>query len=263
MRWRAERPRTLAWRSCSARRRVARRDSAVRCIISIASITCTAATRSWRRMCRLAVGMAFASKYREEDRVTLCFFGDGAINQGSFHEALNLAALYKLPVIFICENNLFAMGTSVERSTSLKEIVDRAEGYDIPGLRRGRDELPRGARQTRGADRGDSQGSASGVFRNPHLSLSRPFHVGSGELSHEGAAGEISDGRSDHASACAVAARGRTDDRAVRQNGQGSEGDGAREREVRGGKRGAAARETLRLHLRERREHEANEEAKA
>ena len=81
----------------------------------------------------LAAGMAFAAKYRGEDRVTLCFFGDGAINQGSFHEALNLAALYKLPVIFICENNLFAMGTSVERSTSLKQIVDRAEGYDIPG----------------------------------------------------------------------------------------------------------------------------------
>ncbi len=81
----------------------------------------------------LGVGMAFASKYREEDRVTLCFFGDGAINQGAFHEALNLAALYKLPIVFICENNLFAMGTSVERSTSLKQVVDRAEGYDIPG----------------------------------------------------------------------------------------------------------------------------------
>jgi pyruvate dehydrogenase E1 component alpha subunit len=81
----------------------------------------------------LAAGMAFASKYRSEDRVTLCFFGDGAINQGAFHEALNLAALYKLPIVFICENNLFAMGTSVKRSTSLKQIVDRAEGYDIPG----------------------------------------------------------------------------------------------------------------------------------
>src|SRR5919202_948908 len=80
----------------------------------------------------LAAGMAFASKYRSEDRVTLCFFGDGAINQGAFHEALNLAALFKLPVLFICENNLFAMGTSVKRSTSLKQIVDRAEGYDIP-----------------------------------------------------------------------------------------------------------------------------------
>src|SRR6266699_1224181 len=71
----------------------------------------------------LAAGMAFASRYREEDRVTLCFFGDGAINQGSFHEALNLIALYKLPVVLICENNLFAMGTSVKRSTSLKQIV--------------------------------------------------------------------------------------------------------------------------------------------
>ena len=81
----------------------------------------------------LACGLAFACKYRNEDRVMLCFFGDGAINQGAFHEALNLAALFKLPVIFICENNLFAMGTSVERSTSLKQIVDRAEGYDIPG----------------------------------------------------------------------------------------------------------------------------------
>jgi pyruvate dehydrogenase E1 component alpha subunit len=80
----------------------------------------------------LACGLAFACKYRNEDRVTLCFFGDGAINQGSFHEALNLAALFKLPVIFVCENNLFAMGTSVERSTSLKQIIDRAEGYDIP-----------------------------------------------------------------------------------------------------------------------------------
>jgi len=80
----------------------------------------------------LAAGLAFASKYRSEDRVTLCFFGDGAINQGAFHEALNLIALYRLPVILICENNLFAMGTSVKRSTSLKQIVDRAEGYDIP-----------------------------------------------------------------------------------------------------------------------------------
>ena len=79
----------------------------------------------------LAVGMAFASKYRGEDRVTLCYFGDGAINQGAFHEALNLAALYKLPVLFVCENNYFAMGTSVTRSTGLKEIADRARGYDM------------------------------------------------------------------------------------------------------------------------------------
>src|SRR5207245_7111869 len=81
----------------------------------------------------LAAGMAFASKYRTEDRVTLCFFGDGAINKGSFQEALNLIELFNLPVVLLCENNIFAMGTSVKRSTSLKQIVDRAEGYDIPG----------------------------------------------------------------------------------------------------------------------------------
>jgi len=79
----------------------------------------------------LAAGMAFAAKYKGEDRVTLCFFGDGAINQGAFHEALNLASLWKLPVIFICENNQFAMGTSVSRSTGLKELFHRADGYDM------------------------------------------------------------------------------------------------------------------------------------
>ena len=82
----------------------------------------------------LATGMAFASRYRGEDRCTLCFFGDGAINQGVFHEACNLAALWKLPVIFVCENNLFGMGTHVERATSVKELTNRAKGYDMPSM---------------------------------------------------------------------------------------------------------------------------------
>jgi pyruvate dehydrogenase E1 component alpha subunit len=80
----------------------------------------------------LAAGIAFASKYKQEDRVTLCFFGDGAINIGAFHEALNLAGLYKLPVVFICENNFFSMGTHSHRSNPLKEIVHRGRGYDMP-----------------------------------------------------------------------------------------------------------------------------------
>jgi pyruvate dehydrogenase E1 component alpha subunit len=83
----------------------------------------------------LAAGLAFASKYRGEDRVTLCFFGDGAINQGAFHEALNLSSLWKLPAIFICENNHFAMGTSVTRSTGLQELFQRAAGYDMPSMK--------------------------------------------------------------------------------------------------------------------------------
>jgi pyruvate dehydrogenase E1 component subunit alpha len=82
----------------------------------------------------LATGMAFASRYRGEDRSTLCFFGDGAINQGVFHEACNLAALWKLPVIFVCENNLFGMGTHVERATAVKELTNRAKGYDMPSM---------------------------------------------------------------------------------------------------------------------------------
>lgn len=82
----------------------------------------------------LGAGMAFASKYRREDRVTLCFFGDGAINIGDFHEALNAAGLWKLPVIFICENNFFSMGTHLHRSNPLTEIVNRAKGYDMQGV---------------------------------------------------------------------------------------------------------------------------------
>ena len=82
----------------------------------------------------LATGMAFASRYRGEDRCTLCFFGDGAINQGVFHEACNLAALWKLPVIFVCENNLFGMGTHVERATAVKELTNRAKAYDMPSM---------------------------------------------------------------------------------------------------------------------------------
>ncbi len=80
----------------------------------------------------LATGLAFASKYRGDNRVTLCYMGDGAINIGSFHEALNLAGLYKLPVVFICENNYFSMGTHSHRSNPLKEIVNRGKGYDMP-----------------------------------------------------------------------------------------------------------------------------------
>lgn len=79
----------------------------------------------------LAAGVAFASKYRGEKRVCLCFMGDGATNIGDFHEALNLAALWKLPVIYIIENNLYSMGTSVERSSAVEELAKKALAYDM------------------------------------------------------------------------------------------------------------------------------------
>lgn len=77
----------------------------------------------------LAVGVGFAIRYREEDSVCLCFFGDGAVNEGSFHESLNLASLWDLPVIFICENNLYGMGTAVERASAVPNLFRRAQCY--------------------------------------------------------------------------------------------------------------------------------------
>jgi len=82
----------------------------------------------------LAAGVAFAIKYRGGDQVCLCYLGDGAINQGVFHEALNMAAMWKLPVVYIVENNQYAMGTSLARSSALLDLTIRgATAYGIPG----------------------------------------------------------------------------------------------------------------------------------
>jgi acetoin:2,6-dichlorophenolindophenol oxidoreductase subunit alpha len=82
----------------------------------------------------VAAGAALASKLRGEDRVTLCFFGDGASNEGMFHEGLNLAAIWSLPVIYICENNGYGATTSAQEVVSVKDIAVRAKAYDIPGV---------------------------------------------------------------------------------------------------------------------------------
>jgi len=80
----------------------------------------------------IAVGLAFAARYRHEDRIAACFFGDGAVNQGTFHESLNWARLWELPVLFVCENNFYGIGTEVHRSSALASIHRRTCGYDIP-----------------------------------------------------------------------------------------------------------------------------------
>ena len=79
----------------------------------------------------IAAGAAFASKYRGDGRVTLCFFGDGSVAQGAFHEGVALAALWRLPVVFICENNLYSMGTPLYRSLSVADVSQKALGYGI------------------------------------------------------------------------------------------------------------------------------------
>ncbi len=82
----------------------------------------------------IAVGRAFAQQYRNEKAVTVCFFGDGAADEGSFHEALNLASLWQLPVIFLCENNLYAGAQRYEEHTRVKDMAERARAYDMPGI---------------------------------------------------------------------------------------------------------------------------------
>jgi pyruvate dehydrogenase E1 component alpha subunit len=100
----------------------------------------------------LAAGVAFAIKYRGEDRVCVCFFGEGAMNQGVVHEAFNMAALWKLPVVYIAENNLYAMGTSLARSSAVLDLTLRgAIPYGIPGMAINGNDIELMARTTREA----------------------------------------------------------------------------------------------------------------
>src|SRR5512134_656113 len=80
----------------------------------------------------LATGVGFAIKYRGGDQVCLCFMGESVVNTGAFHEALNMAALWKLPVVYIIENNRYGMGTALERASSIHDIYNRAASYDMP-----------------------------------------------------------------------------------------------------------------------------------
>lgn len=82
----------------------------------------------------LATGCGLSAKVRRTDQVALCFFGDGAVNQGTFHESLNMASLWKLPVIYLCENNGYAITTSISRSHGQPNIAKRAEAYGMPGF---------------------------------------------------------------------------------------------------------------------------------
>ncbi|MBS1860600.1 MAG: pyruvate dehydrogenase (acetyl-transferring) E1 component subunit alpha [Actinobacteria bacterium] len=83
----------------------------------------------------IAAGLALASQYKGEDAVTVCMFGDGASNAGNFGETMNLAALWTLPVLFLVENNLYGMGTAIERHSAQTDLSKKAEGYGVPGTR--------------------------------------------------------------------------------------------------------------------------------
>jgi len=110
--------------------------------------------------CPLGVGLAFATKYKGEEKVTLCYLGDGALNQGAFHESMNLAAIWDLPVLFVLENNMYSMGTHISRGTSMAhDLSAKAKSY---GMRYAKcdgmdvlatyDAVKQEADQTRGGD---------------------------------------------------------------------------------------------------------------
>ncbi len=80
----------------------------------------------------LAAGLAKGIKMKGTDQIAICFLGDGANNQGTFHETLNMASVWKLPVLFVCENNLYAIGTAIDRSTAVRDQYKRVAGYNIP-----------------------------------------------------------------------------------------------------------------------------------
>ena len=81
----------------------------------------------------LATGVALAAKMRRNGKVVLCFFGDGATNQGAFHESLNMAAIWQLPVVYLCENNRYAMSTPIQYAAHVPDLASRAAGYGLPG----------------------------------------------------------------------------------------------------------------------------------
>ncbi len=81
----------------------------------------------------IAVGAGITTQMKKIDRIVVCFFGDGSTNEGSFHESLNLASVWKLPILFVCENNLYGMSTSIKRSMNISDISQRAVSYGMPG----------------------------------------------------------------------------------------------------------------------------------
>jgi pyruvate dehydrogenase E1 component alpha subunit len=114
-------------------RRLFRAARAARCTCSRSRRAFTAATASSARRSRSAPGLAFANRYRKNDNVSLTYLGDGAANQGQVYESFNMAELWKLPVVYIIENNRYAMGTAITRSSATTDLSKRGLSFNIPG----------------------------------------------------------------------------------------------------------------------------------
>ena len=158
-----------------------------------------AATRSSAAGCRWPWASRSPTRCSARSGVTACFFGDGAVAEGEFHESLNLAALWQLPVLFVCENNLYAMGMAMERAEAETDIARKAAAYGIAERSRSTAwtswRWKRAARRAVAVDPRARRPAFPGV---PHLSLPRAFDVRRATLPAEGGGGGVAQARADH-----------------------------------------------------------------
>ena len=201
--------RTTSWPSSSAASTDARTGAAGRCTCSTSSGASWVATASSAATCRSPPGMGLAAELLGTEDATLCQFGDGAANQGTFGEALNLAALWKLPVVFMVTNNQFGMGTALERHSAVTDLHKRGEGFGVPGMRCDGMDVLDTFNVTREALRARPRGASADARRGDHLPLPRALDGRPRGVPHQGAGRGVAPARPDQLVRPAPGRRGR------------------------------------------------------
>ena len=235
--------------SSTARRPAARRASAARCTCSTPPSNFLGGYGIVGGHIPLAAGAAFASKYRGDGRVTLCFFGDGSVPQGAFHEGVALAALWRLPVVFICENNLYSMGTPLYRSLSVADVSQKALGYGIARDRFDGDDVIRVRDRVAEAVRRARNESLPTLIEIHHLPLPRPLDVRRRPLPHQGRGRGVEEARPDAVRRASCSVRAKMDEKDIVAIEQKVSRRDRRGRAVRRGEPRAGLRAPRRVHV--------------
>ena len=147
----------------------------------------------------MAVGVALGDKMQGRPSLTACFFGDGAVDEGEFHESMNLAELWSLPVLFVCENNLYSMGMALARAEAETDIARKAAAYRMPAAAVDGMDVVAVEAAARNAVDAIRAGGGPQFPRMPHLSVPRPFDVRRPALPHKGRGRGLAQERADRA----------------------------------------------------------------